>query len=1057
MNDQSQRDQALDISDSFIVQAPAGSGKTELLTQRYLKLLSIADEPENVLAITFTNKAVDELKHRVVSSLEQAKSNPPKKAHKLKTHKLANQVLKRSVLREWDVLNNPSRIKINTIDSLSSLIVSKHPSLEQLVPPRVMSDRYEYEHMYQMAAEKTLMSIEEDDYNESVARVFLYLDNQVDKFYRLLVYMLSKREQWLTRLYREGLNVELLEQTAQKIIIEHLQDLRVIASKCLNVDIFTLLKANTRPEVSKINKLPGDKLSDLSDWQIIADLLLVKSSGEWRKRIDKSLGFPPELKEQKKSLMRILKELDSADIFKKQLLELGQLPNAHQNQSTIINLNDISHVLKLGVAHLRLIFKEQGVQDFSEVGMQAIQALDSREVVSDIVLFLDYQIKHLLIDEFQDTSYAQLRLIEKLLESWQEGDGKTIFLVGDPMQSIYGFRESKVGIFLKVMENGIANVKIKSLLLSTNFRSNMSIVGSNNTFFSDIFPNMDNLIKGAIHFSESSSASKDMPQDAVKFYPFGYGQNKQEAEKVSAIISEAQQQDPTQEIAVLVRSRTHLQDIIVSLQSHEINFEAVRTEPLKSDLFTRDLISLTRALLSLGDKLAWLSILRSPWCGLKLNELLILSRSNETTIFHQLSDDAVLKELTEDGMKRAKHLHQAISEAVFNEGRFSFVERFLYALNQLSPDQEMNQIQRNIRSQFVSLLSECEINENLNIDSLESTLQDLYAPSQSSFVKLMTIHQAKGLEFDIVILPGLGKTGKSNPSSLIQIQEFSNHNILVAPIKSAYDKEESKTYLYLKYIEKKQSHFELMRLLYVAMSRAKEKLYLLGNVNKSGKVSSNTLLYFLSCFYQESIDNIENFAEENVKQLVIPKMIRYAELPTLSERETQLINEPNNLSGNIDLIYQKALGTIVHYFLEHSLFEPSEKTVEIRLLELGLPKKLLHTYTKQVCQLLQNTKQDKVFDWLFKHRESTQVEAKYSDKSKNIIIDRLFIEDGVLWIIDFKTASLTKDESIDTFIERQKKSHRGQLLEYQEILQNIFKLPTKLALYCPAISQLIYL
>jgi len=141
---------------------------------------------------------------------------------------------------------------------------------------------------------------------------------------------------------------------------------------------------------------------------------------------------------------------------------------------------------------------------------------------------------------------------------------------------------------------------------------------------------------------------------------------------VSTIISKALQQDPTQEIAVLVKSRTHLQDIIVSLQSHEINFEAVKTEPLRSDLFTRDLISLTRALISLGDKLAWLSILRSPWCGLKLNELLILSRSDEMTIFHQLNDDAVLKEFTEDGMKRAKHLYQAISEAVFNEGRLLF-------------------------------------------------------------------------------------------------------------------------------------------------------------------------------------------------------------------------------------------------------------------------------------------------------------------------------------------------------------------------------------------------
>ena len=96
--------------------------------------------------------------------------------------------------------------------------------------------------------------------------------------------------------------------------------------------------------------------------------------------------------------MVILKELVSADIFKKQLLELDKLPNAHQNESIISNINDISQVLKLGVAQLSLIFEEQGVLDFSEVGMQAIKALDSREVVNDIVLFLEYQIKHLLIE-----------------------------------------------------------------------------------------------------------------------------------------------------------------------------------------------------------------------------------------------------------------------------------------------------------------------------------------------------------------------------------------------------------------------------------------------------------------------------------------------------------------------------------------------------------------------------------------------------------------------------------------------------------------------------------
>ena len=111
---------------------------------------------------------------------------------------------------------------------------------------------------------------------------------------------------------------------------------------------------------------------------------------------------------------------------------------------------------------------------------------------------MDYQIKHILIDEFQDTSYSQFNLIERLIEGWQQGDGKTMFLVGDPMQSIYKFRESQVGIFLNVSQNGIGSLKLKPLKLEANFRSSKSIVETNNEIFSRIFPQKDDLVKGAI-------------------------------------------------------------------------------------------------------------------------------------------------------------------------------------------------------------------------------------------------------------------------------------------------------------------------------------------------------------------------------------------------------------------------------------------------------------------------------------------------------------------------------------------------------------------------------
>ena len=162
MNDQKQRDEALDASGSFIVQAPAGSGKTELITQRYLKLLGSSEVPENILVMTFTNRAVDELKHRIISSLNRTTKKPPQKAYQRTTFDLACKVLKQSEKRDWDLMNHSSRLKIITIDSLSNLIVSRFPSLSQLRPPRTMVDSFEYEKIYRQAAEETLLLIEDN-------------------------------------------------------------------------------------------------------------------------------------------------------------------------------------------------------------------------------------------------------------------------------------------------------------------------------------------------------------------------------------------------------------------------------------------------------------------------------------------------------------------------------------------------------------------------------------------------------------------------------------------------------------------------------------------------------------------------------------------------------------------------------------------------------------------------------------------------------------------------------------------------------------------------------
>ena len=145
----------------------------------------------------------------------------------------------------------------------------------------------------------------------------------------------------------------------------------------------------------------------------------------------------------------------------------------------------------------------------------------------------------------------------------------------------------------------------------------------NNKLFSGIFPKQEDVHKGAICYSESTANDSQVDDSAINFYPFSPNQTQLEAQQVVQIIQKSTQENPDRSISILVRNRSHLSDIVIALKQHNISFEALKIAALKDNLFTKDLLSLTKALLHLGDKLAWLSILRAPWCGLLLKDLLM--------------------------------------------------------------------------------------------------------------------------------------------------------------------------------------------------------------------------------------------------------------------------------------------------------------------------------------------------------------------------------------------------------------------------------------------------
>ena len=162
-----------------------------------------------------------------------------------------------------------------------------------------------------------------------------------------------------------------------------------------------------------------------------------------------------------------------------------------------------------------VVFAARGTVDFAQYTLAALEALGEADAPSDLLLRLDLAIDHLLVDEFQDTSAAQFALIEKLTAGWTPDDGRTLFAVGDPMQSIYRFRDAEVRLFLEARERGaIGNVPVRFLDLARNFRSQGHIVSWVNRVFPSVLAQRNDPWSGAVAFAPAAASHPEGKEGA---------------------------------------------------------------------------------------------------------------------------------------------------------------------------------------------------------------------------------------------------------------------------------------------------------------------------------------------------------------------------------------------------------------------------------------------------------------------------------------------------------------------------------------------------------------
>ena len=207
IKDQKVREQALNLSKSWVIIAPAGSGKTELLTQRILKSLTKCSNPQSILAITFTNKAANEMRERLIKTLQAAFDENSNMLET--TKKLAQKVIQISNNKNWDILNKTDQLQIMTIDALSAHIINlsandKKRPLQPNAEP-IIRESINWYLQTQCAY----------DHPTSYQNLLELVDNNYHYLTDLCYAMLNKREQWSQILLSSqhfGLNKCLKEQ-----------------------------------------------------------------------------------------------------------------------------------------------------------------------------------------------------------------------------------------------------------------------------------------------------------------------------------------------------------------------------------------------------------------------------------------------------------------------------------------------------------------------------------------------------------------------------------------------------------------------------------------------------------------------------------------------------------------------------------------------------------------------------------------------------------------------------------------------------------------------------
>ena len=1142
LSDAGLRRAVLDPAQSWMLQAPAGSGKTELLIQRFLACLATVEQPESVLAITFTRKAAAEMRNRILGALQDAKQPsgeeiPP---HQRQSLQLARAVLHASHALGWNILENPARLQVRTLDSFCEAVAQRAPFKNLL--GGVAQVTQDAQPLYELAAQRAIDQLAASGkLGDAVATLLRYVDNKVERARDLLADLLAQRDQWLHFLGRSDafdasqqqalrsrleaaltLSVEedlalirtrtvtalsgaqaaelfgLMRYGAAQLANSEIQDGALIESIAASAEVVSI-SAGAAPPLRDIAAWPAASAGRLAAWRAICDFLLTGKQ-ELRKTVNRNNGFPPDPLEGKArrtaciGLLREIAQLPGAAELCQALRRIRRLPDPHYTEAQWQFMCAVLELLPQAAANLKVVFSEQAVIDFAEYAQRALDAIGQEGDPTELGLQLGYRIRHILVDEFQDTNRIQVELLARLLATWEAGELCSTFCVGDPMQSIYAFREADVAIFQEARTEGkIGEHPHKVGGLSQNFRSQANLVEWFNQVFSAILREESDLTNAVRYPEKPAEASRPaLDGAAVAIKGFAKGDRAGEAQYLAECIRRelalpVPGNDKPTTIAVLVRSRTHLLELVEALRAAEIPYRAVKTARLGDRPLVRDLEALRKALADRADRTAWLAILRAPWCGLALADLLDLCRGDEhSTVCELLRQRGA--QLSGQARTALARLRPVLEDALARCGRASLrvlVESTWLRLGGPACLGNREQGIRDAEAYFALLDAQSSAAGLRDAENFAAKLHELFAPADTRRgirVEIMPIHQAKGLEWDVVFLPALERHSRQDDKRLLywrlrrrDEQDF----LLLGPMEELGKKDRKLATIegYLREIAGNCSREELKRLFYVAATRARKRLYLSAAVPEGRQPDANSMLRML----WDVPGMQQEFAPPEVTapvaasapgaELLLRRLPATFVAPAPPEPlqwsapERKVAGEEHSFDWAGDVA--RHVGVVAHSFLECiateglSRWNPtrvvaSRQAIAVSLSRSGVEHGRLEQAVERVSEALRRTLEDERGRWLLsphpEHRCELAVSAVVEGRVEHVRVDRTFVDNGTRWLIDYKTSPQEGGDPL-RFAQMQVEKYRPDMQRYVRVLRAFDPRPVRCALYLPLLGQ----